>query len=556
MLGKRPAAAFALLTAFIATGKLNSPAQSPRPVTVQILAINDLHGNLEPPVGSDGVINGIPAGGVEYLATHLRNAERENPNSILVGAGDIFGGSPLLSALFEEKPTIEAVNAMHLAVSSIGNHELDHGVAALREKVKGTCTQNPGQPGACPDAAHFQYLAANAEETQTPGKTIFPATAIRTVGGVRIGFIGETLQNTAAMISAGYAKGLRFLEESAAANAAAAELDRQGVHAIVLLIHQGGFQNPGSGADPNGCRDLSGPIAGIVEKLSPSIQVVISGHTHVFYNCQIGGHTLTSASAYGRMFTRISLTIDPRSDTILHVEAKNEVVTRDVAKDPAQTAILDRFRPQAARITNRVVGSIAGDFPRTENSAGESPMVDLVADAQLASVSAPGKGGAVVGFMNVSGVRAVLIRPPGSTGPQPVTYGELYAALPFGNRVTVLTLTGDQIRRMLEQQFHSTGNTEYLKPSEGFAYSFRANAPPGEHIVPGSITLHGRPVAPTDILRVETNDFLADGGGGFTVFLEGKDRVDGPVEVDALVQYFAAHSPVTPNLTSRVTRVD
>ena len=150
MTGNRIAPSLAALTLLIAAGPPCASAQQPHPVSVQILAINDLHGNLEPPVGSDGVINGIPAGGIEYLATHLRNAERDNPNSILVGVGDIFGGSPLLSALFDEKPTIEAVNAMHLSISSIGNHELDHGLAALRKKIKGSCPQSRAQPASVP----------------------------------------------------------------------------------------------------------------------------------------------------------------------------------------------------------------------------------------------------------------------------------------------------------------------------------------------------------------------------------------------------------------------
>ncbi len=526
------------------------PAQAPHPITVQLLAINDLHGNLDPPVGSDGLIDKIPAGGVEYLATHLRNAARDNPNTLVIGAGDIFGGSPLLSALFDEKPSIEAANALHLSVTSIGNHELDHGVAELMKRLGGTCPRHP----ACPDAAHFQYLAGNVELAAKPGKPLFPATAIRTVGGVKIGFIGVTLEDTGSMLQARDAKALRFLEESSVANAAAAQLERQGVHTLVLLIHQGGYQKPSEGADPNGCNNFYGALQPILPKLSPSIKIVVSAHTHEPYNCQIGGRTVTSASSYGRMFTRLTLTIDPRTDSLLSVHAHNEIVTRDVAKDPVETAILNKYRLRAAKLTDRVVGSITGDIGRNDNYNGESPLGEVIADAELAASSAPRNGGAEIAFMNSTGIRAELVKPPGPSGRREVTYGDLYSIVPFGNSLTILSMTGDMIRRVLEQQFSQ--GSRYLEVSSGFAYRYRRNAAPGERILAGSITLNGHLIGPDDTVRVVTNNFLAEGGDGFTVFREARRLSGGPVDIETLVNYFAAHSPIAPAPASRVTRID
>jgi 5'-nucleotidase len=533
-------------------------AQKPhRSVHVQLLAINDFHGNLEPPTGSDGLIDKMPAGGAEYLATHLRKAAAENPNTLVIGAGDMFGASPLLSGLFQDRPAIEALNAMHLSVTSIGNHELDHGGAELLRRVRGGCPQgNTCSAEERADAAKFQYLAGNVRFDRGP---LFPAMTVRTIGGVKIGFIGETLQGTGTMLAEKSRQNLEFLEESAVANRAAETLERQGVHTIVLLIHQGGSQSaggPNGDRDPNGCQNFSGGIEPILEHLLPSIKVVVSAHTHQFYNCTIHGRTVTSASSYGRMFTRIQLTIDAATDKLLYVAAANVTVTRDVAKDPEETAIIAKYLPRADELRNRVVGSTTAAISKKKNGPGESALGELIADAQLAATSAPANGGAVIAFMNSGGIRSDLVPASGEdAGPCRITYGQLYAAQPFGNRLTVFTLTGDMLRRILEQQF--TGGThELLQVSQGFSYKYRQNAPAGEHVVPGSITLHGRPIAPDERLRVEASDFIAQGSEGLTVFQERTDSVTGELDVDALVEYFASHSPVGPEPLNRIIRVD
>ncbi|WP_161571033.1 bifunctional metallophosphatase/5'-nucleotidase [Granulicella sibirica] len=504
-------------------------------MTVQVLAINDLHGNLEPPVGRDGMVGKTPAGGAEYLATHLKMAEAEEPNSIVVGAGDLMGASPLISALFDEEPAIEAINAMGLKVTSIGNHEMDHGITELKRRLK---------------TAHYQYLAANVLENGTP---VFPATSIQTVGGVKIGFIGETLEGSAAVISASAIRGDQFLEESQVANEAALQLEKAGVHAIVLLIHQGGAQHGQADAmDRDSCANFSGEIQGIVERLSPAIQLVISGHTHEYYNCRIAGHTVTSAGAYGRLFTRVKLTVDRRTDRILTVAAANEIVTRDVPRDPAQTAILEKYKPRAEEVANRTVGSIAGEISRKQNAAGESAMGDVIADAQLTSVAAKENGGAELAFMNTGGIRAELP----ATGPGEVSFGELYAVQPFGNQITVLTMTGEDIRQLLEEQFRSDGSSIMLQVSEGFNYQYRLHAAPGEHVVPGSIKLRGKVLGAKDRVRVEANGFMVAGAEGMTAFKSGTDKVIGTRDVDALVAYFKTHSPVEAPKLNRIVRLD
>ncbi len=535
--------------------------QNRRTVTVQLVAFNDFHGNIEPPSGADGRVNATVAGGVEYLATHISNAIAQNANSIVVSAGDVIGASPFVSSLFHDEPTIEAMNALHLAVSSVGNHEFDEGPAELLRMKRGGCHPQDGcQDGDGFAGAAFAYLSANVIRTATHA-TLFPPTAIRTVGGVKIGFIGETLQGTPRIVSAAGTKGLTFLDEATTANGYAAGLKRQGVQAIVLLIHQGGRQRPDAGdPDPNGCANFGGGIDPILEKLSPDIQVVIAGHSHVFYNCQIGNRLVTSAESYGRMITRISLGIDTATDLITSKSAVNEIVTRDVARDPAETRILKKYSALADGTANKIVGAVTADLTRASNAAGESPLGDVIADAMLAATSAADQGGAVVAFMNSGGIRSSIVvnnaRPAAKAGE--VSYRDLFSVQPFGNVVTVITMTGDMIKRLLEQQFDNPrpGVNSILQVSNGFTYRYRPAAPAGQRVDAASIAIGGRHIGPNDRVRVASLDFLVDGGGGYPALGEGTDKLVGTADIDALVAYFKAHSPVAPPPQDRIVRIE
>jgi 5'-nucleotidase len=523
-------------------------ASSPT-ASIQLLAFNDFHGALEPPAGENGLVHTTLAGGAAYLATHLKRAAARNPNTLIVAAGDLVGGSPLISAAFHDEPTVASLNAMNLTISSVGNHEFDHGPAELLRLQKGGCHPRDGcRDGGRFDGAGFQYLAANVIDTAT-GTPLLPPTAVRTLDGVKVGFIGETLKGADRLVVPSAVGGLAFLDEASTANTHAAELKRQGVNAIVLLIHEGGRQRPDdSTADPNRCDDFSGNIAG-------DIKVVVSAHTHRFYNCVIAGHTVTSAGSFGRMFTRIDLRIDRSSGRISRVRAMNQIVTRDVDRDATQTKIVAQYRALSSPIAERVVGSIAGSITRASNSAGESALGDVIADAQLAAARSMFLGGAAVAFMNPGGIRADLVSraPAGS-----VRFGDLFIVMPFNNVITTVTLTGDQIARLLEQQFDNPrqGQNTFLQVSEGFTYRYAAKAKPGHHVAAGSVTVDGRRLAPGDRVRVAANNFLIDGGDGFTAFQDGISRLNGDLDLDALVAYFATHSPVRPGSQNRIVRID
>ena len=533
----------------------------PAAVTVQLLAINDLHGNLEPRSGPSSSIEGVPAGGAEYLATHLARAAAENPNTLIVGAGDLIGASPLLSALFHDEPTVAAVNAMHLAISSVGNHEFDKGWRELVRMQTGGCHPVDGCRGTDTyGGARYTYLSANVVHRGEDGRatTLFPPTAVRTIGGVKVGFIGETLRSTSQMVSAAGVRDLSFLDEASTANRYASELKRAGVNAIVLLIHQGGYQAREDAGDPNACTDFHGGIVPTLRRLSPDVKVVVSGHSHQAYVCTIQGRTVTSAASFGRVMTRLNLTIDRATDTIRQVAARNEVVTRDVPKDEEQSRIIARYLPMVKPLEDRVVGSISEDLTRAANDAGESSLGDIIADAQLAATAPPANGGAVVAFMNPGGIRVDLPLDDVSASGRArgeVTYGRLFAVQPFSNALTVVTLTGDAIRRVLEQQFHASGSATILQVSKGFTYAYRRTADPGRHVDPASIRINGTRVLPGTRVRVAASDFLIDGGDGFTVLSEGTNRTTAGPDLDAFEAYFKLHSPVAPGPQDRIVLI-
>ena len=532
---------------------------TPGTVVVQLLAINDFHGNLEPPNGGDGRVNAIPAGGAEYLATHLARARAENPRSIVVSAGDVVGASPLLSSVFHDEATIETMNAMQLSVSSVGNHEFDEGPLELLRMKRGTCHPVDGcSPVGRFRGARFDYLSANVVRSDTRA-TLFPPVTVRKIGGVKIGFIGETLQGTPQVVSASAIKGLTFLDEASTANAYAEQLKRQGVHAIVLLIHQGGRQAPAGDLDPNGCERFTGGIEPVLQTLSADIPVVISGHSHEVYNCRINGHLVTNAGSYGRGVTRITLEINRASGRIVNASAINETVSRDVPRDPAVTTILDRYRALVDARAGRVAGSISADIVRRANEAGESPLGDIVADAQLAATRSLPDGGAVVAFTNFGGLRSDLVsNPQGSAKPGDVTFGDLFAVQPFGNVVTLMTITGETLVRLLEQQFDNPrpGARRMLQVSDGLTYRYRATATAGQHIDPESIRVQGRRIGTTDRLRVAASEFLIGGGDRFTAFGDADDIVGVTADVDAFAAYLREHSPVAPGPQNRIERID
>lgn len=522
-------------------------------VDVQILALNDFHGNLLPP----GNFGTTPAGGVEYLATHIDNLRANNPNTVVVSAGDMIGASPLISALFHDEPTIEAFNLIGLDFNAVGNHEFDEGIDELIRMQKGGCHPVDG----CLDGddfagADFRFLAANVTWKKND-KTIFPAYKIKSFKGAKIAFIGMTLEGTPSIVTPSGIAQLNFLDEADTVNALVPELKKRGIEAIVVLLHEGGAQNVASNPTTmNQCNGLTGPIVDIVNRLDAEVDMVISGHTHLAYNCNINGRLVTSASSFGRVLTKIDLTLDRSTGEVMSMMANNLVVTRDVPQAPLLTALIAKYQALTAPLANRVVGAISADITRTANAAGESALGDVIADAQLDATNDPGFGEAVIAFMNPGGIRADLIyaQISGSEQPGEVTYGEMFTVQPFGNSMVTMSLTGAQIKAVLEQQFNNpaVGQNRILQVSNGFTYSWSASAPIGSKV--SNMALNGIAIDLAATYRVTVNSFLADGGDNFTVLRQGTDRLGGEVDTDAFERYLTTFAPVAPGPQNRITQ--
>lgn len=551
--------------------RVAAPGGPSLPVQVRLLAINDLHGTLEPPDGGAGRVGSVPAGGMAYVASHLTRLQAGHPHTAVVSAGDNIGASSLLSSLFHDEPTIEALNAIGLAYSAVGNHELDEGWAELLRMQRGGCHPRDGcQDGTPFSGASFRFLTANVQvdpasvdpaalaasgwKSAAPGGggTLFPSYAVRTFGGVRVGFVGVTLRGVPALVGPSMVRGLTFASEAAAANVAVDELVRQGVRAIVVLVHEGGSV-PERASDP--CADLTGEIVGIAGQLSPEVDVVVSGHTHRDYACTVGSALVTSAGSFGRMITDIDLVIDPRSGQVVSKSARNVVVTRDVPPDAEQTAIVARYGGLSAKEIQRPVGSLAAPVSRVREASGESPLGRVLTDAFLSAAQTSEAGRAVVAFINTGGLRSDLSASGGGGGT--LTFGDVYRVMPFGNQWFVKTLTGEAIVRLLEEQFDNPrpGEDAVLHVSEGFTYTYRRSAPKGSRVDRASVRLSGEPLDPAGRYRVAMPDFLWNGGDRFTVVAEGVDPSSVGLDVDLFVAYAGTHQPLAVPTVPRITRL-
>jgi len=596
---------FATLFALVAVLALPAAAPAKPPDThVQLLAINDLHGHLAPntpgsiqvgccnPVrNSSGVQTGwtqktVPAGGIAYLASHIKSLRVGHPNTVTVAAGDLIGASPLVSALFHDEPTIEALNSIGVDVTGVGNHEFDEGVDELERMRYGNQVGGDGchpvdgcQDGTPYGGSIFPFLAANVF-FQGTDETIFPPYEVRKAGNAKIGFIGLTFEATPTVVTPSAIEGLEFKPEVETVNALVEKLrNEQGVKAFVVLLHQGGAQRPPSPpanpattptgdeyTDVNRCVNFNGlEMEAIADELDPRVSVIVSAHTHQPYICEMSGKLVTSASSFGRVVTDIELTIDQRSKRVTEATALNRIVTQDVSRDADAQAILDKYAALSAPLANRVIGSIAEDIrssrdvPSGQNAAGEQPMGDVIADAMLEATSPTDFGGAVAAFMNSGGVRGGLIfnQIGGVEQPGEITYGEAFTVQPFGNTLVVKTCTGQQIYDVLNQQFNNpeAGSNRIMLPSANVRYQWTTVG--GPQIVDGSVSFDGGTTAidKSASYRIAVNNFMADGGDNYTVFRSCTDPLGGEVDIDAFARYLMNHSPVGPPALNRIVKV-
>jgi 5'-nucleotidase len=556
------------------------------PFTAKIIGFNDYHGTLESP-GTFGQNTSVPAasrpaiGGADFMAAQVAALKKNNPNNVVVGAGDSIGASPLISSLFFDEPSVETLNRIGLEFNSVGNHEFDKGSTELLRLQNGGCKITAGQtdPNSCKGAtvgtpvpfegAKFKWLSANVIATAT-GKPLLPAYGIKTLNGVKVAFIGMTLKATPTIVTPTGVAGLEFRDEAQTVNALIPELRAQGIESIVVLVHEGGFQT-GTLGDINGCEgNLAGSaIAGIVSKLDNAVDLVVSGHTHAAYNCSLPNATgraipVSSSSAFGRVLTDIDVTIDPTTRDITKAVVTNRLVVRNdpaVVADAVVQKIVAEYSKLVSPIANAVLGSITADLPNSRADGACNMLAgNLIADSQLAATQPTTFGGAVMAFMNGGGVRSPGFTFASSTageGNGNVTYGEAFTVQPFGNSLVTMTLTTQNIKDFLEEQFagclgQSATSTRFALPSAGFKYTWDGAKACGARVSNVTLTAGASPAEtlvdaagvvqnPTKTYRVTVNNFMADGGDGYSTLVKGTNRLGGAQDIDALTAYMAAN---------------
>jgi len=557
----------------------SNPLSADPTLRISVLAFNDLHGHLEPPmisireqVKAESIA--VPAGGAAYMASAIQQLKTHNPLNAVVSAGDMIGATPLISALFLDEPTIEVVNAMGIDFNAVGNHEFDKGVAELERMRQGGCEQftrlkpclvNKAFPG-----ANFEFLAANVKKEND--QTLFPAYGIKVFkqGGheVKVGFVGMTLKGTPQIVTPAGIKGVRFESEAQTANALVPVLKAQGVAALVLVIHEGGTVQ--GGPNDASCPGLTGDILPILNELDPAFDVVVSGHTHRAYACDYQKFNpakpflLTSAGQYGTMLTHIELHVDAVQRKVTQKSAHNVIVQSEAFTNAAGVRILPtpelpQFTPQpeiarivatykaaSAEQAARQITRLPLSITRAATPSGESALGNLIADAQWAATAAADKGASDFAVMNPGGVRADLIVPPGGGA---VNYGQLFSIQPFGNTLTVKTFTGQLVKELLESQYRQD-RPRVLHPSAQLTYQVDLKQPLGQRI--SDIRVKGQALQLDGRYRVTMNSFLATGGDAFSVFNRGTDTVGGDMDVDALTDYLVKNPGLTPPPTNRI----
>jgi len=535
---RRACATLSSLTiALLLAGCVSAPQG---PVTLNLVSLNDFHGNLEPSryvlKGVDGKEEVMRAGGAEAVAAALQAWRKEDKELLLVSTGDIVGASPALSSMWADEPTIEVMNMLNLRASAVGNHEFDGGRKELLRQQHGGC-DSPHPSKACkftPDfkGASFTYLGANVIDKAT-GKPLIPGYTIETVKGIKVGLVGVVLRDTPNMVVASGIAGLQFGDEAEAINNALPAMRAAGAKVIVALVHQGGrtVESPLQA----GCSKLQGEIVDVTKRIDPSVKLVLTGHSHQGYLCDVDGKAVTQADTAGHLLTRVSMQVEPATGAVSNLKVNNIVMKPGAyPADPKMTAFIAQVKERSQAALTRPIAKVAGaPLLRKTNDAGESVLGSLIADAALASVRSQG---AQLAFMNNGGVRRDLEANPDGT----VTFGQAQVVLPFGNTTVIMDLTGAQIRRLLERQWPdgTDSNSSVMQVSQGFSYAWDPKRPSGSRIVPGSLKLDGKPMEDGATYRIATNNFLAEGSDGYPEFGQGTARVDtGMRDLDGFIAY-------------------
>lgn len=558
-------------------------APSGQSVSLRLLAFNDFHGNLEPtgltlalpdPADATKILR-VNTGGAAFLAGKLAELKKGSPNTLILETGDLIGASPLVSSFFFDEPTGEIVNTIGVDIGVVGNHEFDKGFKNLKRLATGGCATEVKDPnltscaGTSKTFAGFKHTTLAANVTDAQGKPVFDPYTVREIGGIKIGFIGVVTRTTPTIVVPAGVAGLKFLDEATTINKYVDELKGKGIKAIIVMAHEGGSVD--TTWNDKSCTGARGEIFDIVKKLSPEVDAVFSAHSHQGYNCVVNGIPVMQAFAFGRGISQLDLVLDgaskdvDRSKTVaVNVPVVNALNTDAavlakfpvVPKDAAVEKIVAEYAALAAPRASREIGQITATIDRNASPGGDHAAGRLIADAQLAATRAAERGGAQLSFMNTGGVRADFncALAAGKTA-CPVTFGAAFTVQPFGNSLVVMTLTGQQIKDLMEQQFSAgSDRPRVLQPSKGLTYTWDSNASVGAKVT--DLRLNGAPIAPAANYRVTVNSFLSEGGDGYPILIAGKDKLGGAQDIDALIEFLATSKSYAPDTTPRITRLN
>jgi 2',3'-cyclic-nucleotide 2'-phosphodiesterase (5'-nucleotidase family) len=513
---------------------------------VSIVGLNDFHGQLDPTTRAYDFNINARVGGASFLATMFDEDLDALPGQgLILAGGDNVGASPPNSALLEDMPAIDVENAWGLDATSYGNHEFDYGVERLLKHQ---------------ERADFPFLATNIvdEDTGKAPPWVTPSKVFR-VNGVKVGVIGAELAETPELVSAGATEGLEFLPEGPRIKAESERLRRQGVKVQVVVIHQG----TALGANPVGTTPgaaWEGPILDIADQLQDTtVDAMVVGHTHRVSNLMHGDILIVEGVNAGASYSVLQLMVHG-GDVAWAGGATRVAKQLGVAARPDVQAIVDQANAETAVLRNQVIGTQANDILRAPTRLLESEMGNMVADAMR--LKYPGVDAA---YTNSGGLRQDLVCSPPSAGEAAceITWGEMFAVLPFGNRTTLLTLTGAQLREAFLNGFSPVCNpaiaTGRFPQVSGLRATFHCNGTTpvvdGMWKTPDGIGGVQTPIGDADTVRIVTNDFMYTGGDGYTVFAQGTDvQQPGDDLMQVATDYVTANSPVDPQVEGRLTQ--
>ncbi|ANC32176.1 5'-nucleotidase C-terminal domain-containing protein [Isoptericola dokdonensis] len=532
------------------------PAQAADPVDIQILATNDFHGRIQ--------ANGSEAGAAA-LSGAVKSLREANPNTVFAAAGDLIGASTFESFIQQDKPTIDALNEAGLEVSAVGNHELDQGYRDLVDRVMAPFDAQTNPYG----GAEWEYVAANLKMRET-GEDAVPASWLKDFGDVEVGFVGAVTEELPSLVTPGGIAELEVADIVDTADAEAEALKAEGADLVVLLVHDG--------AETTTCAAVptaDNAFARIVNDLSPEVDAIVSGHTHLAYDCAFpveewAGRAVTerpvvSAGQYGYNLNQLVYSVDPETGDVVGLTTAVLPIAGSYPADPAVTTIVDDAVAEAAVLGAEPLGQIEGAFNRaklasgSENRGGESTLGNLVAEVQRWATSGEESGAAQIAFMNPGGLRADMTGT-GTGSPRTLTYQQAAVVQPFANTLVNMQLTGAQIEAVLEEQWQPAGASRpflRLGVSEGFEYTYDPAGAAGDRIT--SMSLDGEPIVADATYSVTVNSFLSTGGDNFFTLAEGTGKRDtGKIDLAAMVDYLAevaADEPLAVDYAQRAVGV-